>query len=231
MPNAGSRISSPGVLGRLPSPTMTSISCTRSSCVADHRAVNADLIGLRRRHDLVGELDLRNDEAVFARELAAHLRDAGGDFAVRGEQRRRQLLAEAQFDLDRLQLLLDRSARVGARLLLDRRFLRRLVARPPWPAGREWRCRRTPSARRAPRTGMNGRPGMTPRINIRNGRQEQRRRIIAELAEHRLFRRAARAALGDQQARGERNDQRGNLRDETVADRQLGEYVGGVRQA
>ena len=52
-----------------------------------------------------------------------------------GQQRRRQLLAEAQLDLGRLQLLLDRAARVGAGLFLaldfaggDRGALLRLTA-------------------------------------------------------------------------------------------------------
>ena len=43
----------------------------------DRRAVNLDLVGLRRRLDVVGETDLRNDEAVLASELAPHLGDAG----------------------------------------------------------------------------------------------------------------------------------------------------------
>ena len=41
------------------------------------------------------------------------------------EERRRQLLAEAELDLGRLQLLLDRAARFGLGLLLLRRFARR----------------------------------------------------------------------------------------------------------
>ena len=62
-------------------------------------------------------------------------------------------------------------------------------------------------------------------------RHGQRARIAAELAEHRLLGRAARAALGDQQAGGQRDDQRRNLRDQAVADRELGEDVGGARRA
>ena len=60
-----------------------------------------------------------------------------------------------------------------------------------------------------------------------SGRDVERARIGAELAEHRLVGRAARAALGDQQAGGERDDQRRDLRDQAVADRQLDEHVGG----
>ena len=53
----------------------------------------------------------------------------------------------------------------------------------------------------------------------------------AELAEHGLVGRAARAALGNQQAGGQRDDQRRDLGDEAVADRQLGEHVGGLAHA
>ncbi len=48
----------------------------------------------------------------------------------------------------------------------------------------------------------------------------------AELAEHRFFRRTARAPFRNQQARGERNDERRNLRHQSVAHRQFGEDVG-----
>ena len=142
-------------------------------------------------------------------------------------ERGAQLLAEAELDLDRLQLLLDRGARLGLGLLLLRRLSRRLLRARPWRCGGEWRCRRRPSGRRASRTAGKAGPERRRASTIRSGRQKERVRIAAELAEHRLFGRAARAALGDQQARGERDDERGNLRDEAVADRKLGEDVGG----
>ena len=84
MPKAGSRTSSPG---------------SRALAVADddqilpdahflrrnHRAVDPDLIGLGRRLDVVGELDLGHDEAVLPREFAAHLGDPRADLVVRAE--------------------------------------------------------------------------------------------------------------------------------------------------
>ena len=78
----------------------------------DHRAVDLDLVALRRDGEVVGELDLRHDEAVLRGELAAHLADALRQLAVRREQRRRELLAEAELDLGGLQRLLDRVARL-----------------------------------------------------------------------------------------------------------------------
>ncbi len=54
--------------------------------------------------------------------------------------------------------------------------------------------------------------------------QQQGAWIIAELGENRLFGRAARAALRDQQAGRQRHDQRRDLRDEAVADGQRREY-------
>ena len=166
MPNAGSRISSPGVEGRRPSPTTTSMSWTRSSCVADDRAVQADLIGLGRRVDLVGKPDFRHDEAVFARELAPHLGDAVGDLGVLRQQRRGQLLGEAQLDLDRLQLLLDRGARLGARCAPP--APRAPPPRPARPCAPRAGIAKPTNASRPPSAanGNSGRPGMTPRMNI-----------------------------------------------------------------
>ena len=228
MPKAGSRTSSPGTLGRLPSPTMTRHFVHPQFLRRRRRAVNLDLIGLGRRLDVVGELDLRHDEAVLARELAPHLGDARGDLVVRGEQRRRQLLAEAQLDLDRLQLLLDRGARLG------------LAPSPRSPSSRP-RPRAASlasaagdrdadeghQARRAARTAGTAGPARRRASNISSAAMNSAIGIVAELAEHRLVGRAARAALGDQQAGGERDDQRRDLRDEAVADRELGEDVGG----
>ena len=54
------------------------------------------------------------------------------------------------------------------------------------------------------------------------------RGVIAELGENGLFGRAARAALGHQQAGRKRDDQRRDLGDEAVADGQLREDVGGI---
>ena len=63
------------------------------------------------------------------------------------------------------------------------------------------------------------------------GCEKERVRIAAELVDDRLVGRAARAALGDEQSRGERDDERGDLRDEAVADRELGKDVGSSREA
>jgi hypothetical protein len=57
------------------------------------------------------------------------------------------------------------------------------------------------------------------------GGNEKRARVFAELIEDRLVGRADRAALGNEKTGGQRNNQRRNLRDETVADRQLGEDI------
>ena len=75
-----------------------------------------------------------------------------------------------------------------------------------------------------------GQPGNNPQDHHQEGRHEEGGRVIAELSQNGLFRRTAGAALGDEQARGQRDDQRGNLRDETVPDRQLGVDVARRRQ-
>src|SRR5580692_10220125 len=92
----------------------------------DSGAMNLDLIGPRRRLDIVGETDLRNHETVLARELTPHLADAGAELVARRQQRSVELLAQDKFDLERLELLLDRGARLSLGALLPRRSLRRL---------------------------------------------------------------------------------------------------------
>jgi len=57
-----------------------------------------------------------------------------------------------------------------------------------------------------------------------------RARIAAELLEHRLLGRTSRAALGDEQARGKRDDKGRNLRNQPVSDGELGEDIGRARQ-
>ena len=49
----------------------------------DDRAVHLDLVALARDVEVVGEPDLRNDEAVLRGELLAHLADPEGEFLVR----------------------------------------------------------------------------------------------------------------------------------------------------
>ncbi len=52
-----------------------------------------------------------------------------------------------------------------------------------------------------------GRPGISASTISSTGSDIERARIGAELAEHRLVGRAARAALGNEQAGGERDDE------------------------
>jgi len=92
----------------------------------DRGAVDLDLIGPRRRAKIVGETDLRNHEAVLARELASHLGDTRADLVAGRQQRGVELLAQDQLDLERLELLLDRGARLSLGPLVFRRRLRRL---------------------------------------------------------------------------------------------------------
>ena len=56
------------------------------------------MVGLVRNGDIVGDLDLRDNEAVLRRKLLAHLADAEGEFLMRAEEPRRHHLTERQFD-------------------------------------------------------------------------------------------------------------------------------------
>ena len=166
----------------------------------------------------------------WLRELAAHLGDALRQLAVRLEQGRRDLLAEAELDLRRScsdSLTEWRASSSAARGgFLDLGLLRRTHLRPALRDGVGDEAQ-APSQNSA--KGRNGRPGASARTNIGNAGKQQGAGIVAELAEDGLLGRAARAALRNQQAGGERDDQRRDLRDEAVADGQLGEDVGGGR--
>ena len=191
----------------------------------DRGPMDLDLIGLRRGLDVVGEADLGNDEAVLAGEFAPHLGDARGHLVARENERGVQFLAEAKLDLERLQLLPDRGARLGLGLLVFRRLPRRLFrAVLGDAAGNGDADEGHEAAERRER--QEGQPGDDAERRHQEGREKERVRIAAELIDDRLVGRAARAALGDEQARRERNDERRDLRDEAVADRELGEDVG-----
>ena len=85
-----------------------------------------------------------------------------------------------------------------------------------------------PEAIRPPRTakGRNGRPGMMARMPIRTADDGERARIAAQLIDDRLVGGAGGAAARNEQAGSERDDQRRDLRDQTVTDRELDEDVG-----
>ncbi len=78
--------------------------------------------------------------------------------------------------------------------------------------------------------GSNGRPGTSASASIRNAATAQRARITTELPEDGLLGRTSRAALGDEQAGRERDDEGRDLGDQTVADRELHEHVGRSRK-
>ena len=192
----------------------------------DRGAVELDLVGFRRRLDVVGEADLGNDEAVLPGELAPHLGDARGHLVARQDQRGVQFLRQHELDLERLELLPDR----GAVLRLRLRVLRRLARRGLGAV-----------ARQAPRNGdadegheaaeqgegQERQPGNDAQHGHQQRGEKEGVRIAGELVDDRLVGRAASAALGDEQAGGERDDERRDLGDEAIADRELGEDVGG----
>ncbi len=79
-----------------------------------------------------------------------------------------------------------------------------------------------------PDEGQEGKSGQESQNRQQQGRDLEGARIGGELAEHGLVGGPARAALGDQKAGGQRDDQRRNLGHQAVADRQLDEHVGGL---
>ena len=156
-----------GRRGGVPSPTTTSISSTRSSCVADDRAVHPDLVGLGGDRELVGDADLGHDEAV----LRANLRrimptrlaispcghaESGRKLLARSRARSRSVLSCS---------LIDARPRRGRAFVLRAAGGVRCVGCVRAAPGR--RSRRRRASRRATAKGMSGRPGMTPRMNIR----------------------------------------------------------------
>jgi hypothetical protein len=76
------------------------------------------------------------------------------------------------------------------------------------------------------REGQERQAGNDAEHRHRHGGEKERVWIAAQLIDDRLVGRAARAALGDQEAGGERDDEGRNLGHQAVADRELGEDVG-----
>ncbi|SPU66631.1 Uncharacterised protein [Brucella neotomae] len=149
-------------------------------------------------------------------------------FLLRGDQPGRKLLAQAKLDLVGFQRSLDRIAFLLFRLaLLLARFggiglaLARLAARHG--NADERHCAAEQEERK----------GRKARHDAQNEKQERRNqkrlRISAKLAENRLIGRAARAAFRHEKPGSERNDQSRNLCYQTIAHRQFGENIGGLR--
>ena len=185
--------------------------------------MNLDLIGLRRNGQVVAEPDLRHHEAVLLGELAAHLRHALRKLAVGLDERRRNLLAQAQLDLDRLERLPDRIACLllgYARRFLDLCLLGRAQLRPTLRYGIGDEAHDGPEQGK----GKQRQPRRQRQDEHDQRSQKQGTGIVAELSENGLFGRAARAALRDQQTGRQRDDQSRDLGDETVADGQRREY-------
>ncbi len=194
-----------------------------------HGAVDLDLVAFGVDVERVGDLDLGHHEAVLAGELAPHLDHAVAQHVLGGHELARELLPQAQLHLGGAQELLDRFLGVGERAALGRLGAGRLGGRAGRiPAGQAVAHEQHGAAQRREGEERQARHGRQDEQQER--RHEQGAWEIAELAQHRLVGRAARAALGHQQARAQRYDQGGDLRHEAVAHRQLGEHVGRVRQ-
>ena len=155
----------------------------------DHRAVDLDLVALRRNRQGFGHLDLGNDEAVLRARISAASCRRGWRLRLRERSTcAGELLADAELDLVGLQRLLDRIARLVARpcrpppcdfRLLDAPagllLLRNRVADEGHGAGER-------------REGDERQAGDDGEHDHQRGGHEERARIVAELAEHRLAR-------------------------------------------
>ena len=225
MPKAGSRVSVPGMSGLRPVAHDDQAFAEPELLGHHDGAVDLDLVGLRRHLHAVGDFDVGDHEAVLLGELAPHLGDAVGEFALRGQQPRGELLAHDDLDLGRAQEFLDGILGLGrggvVRHLGGGRDLGRLGG---GDAARQHGADRHHGAPEQ-REGEEGEPRHQRQHEHHQRGDEEGAREVHELVQHRLFGRAARAALGDQQRRAERHDQGGDLRHEAVADRQLGEHV------
>ena len=157
-----------------PSPMTTRTSPSRSSCAGDDGAVDPDLVALGRHGEIVGELDLRNDEAVLRwRTCAASWRRAAPARHATRQECAGKLLAEAELDLDGLQHLLDRlRGPPPPRAAGASRALAFSAARTSGPALAGWRRRRSPWRRRATRTAAAAGPGARASTNISDGGDE-----------------------------------------------------------
>ena len=187
--------------------------------MGDAGIVDPDLVSLGIDRQIVGELDLGNDEAVLLGELLADLGHAMGKLGARAQQMDRKVAAERQLDLRGLERFLDGFLGLGLGAFVG-------LARVLFPLPR-----RLPPGQRVTDEGHDAaeqheRRHRQPR---HEGEHEHHQcggrhgaRIAAELPQHGLLRRAPGAALGDQQARRQRHDQGRHLRHQTVADGELG---------
>jgi hypothetical protein len=162
-------------------------------------------------------------------EFAPHLGDPMRQFVVGDVNPARELPSEAEFDLGGLQRLLHRLPDLGGRLEVRLGLAGGLGALPRRDALRDGGADEGHDAAQR-REGRKWQAGDEGEHDHEHGRQQERPRVVAELADDSFFRRSPNAALGDQKARGQRHDQRRDLRHQAIADRQLGEHVGGVAE-
>ena len=187
----------------------------------DHVTVGVEL-------DVVEDAHRRHDEAHFGRERAAQRLDLLGEpFSGGGIDQRQQRIAELDFQVVHLQR---RRHRLFRRRRLFGVGLLRLGRDRPLAAAID----HVSEARRAAaeREKRDHRYARQQRHHQHHrGRHAERLRIAGKLLEQRLVGGAGDAGLGDQQAGGDRNDQRRHLRDQAVADAEQRVGVGGLGEA
>ena len=194
--------------------------------VGGHRgSVNADVVALVLDRDVVRNLDFRHDETVLGSELLSHLCDAEGQFLVRSKQLGGNLLAEHQFDLRGLEDRLDRILFLVLGFLLGAVDLLRLGAGFLVTLARDDPAAESHAGAQQ-HEGNERQAGHHGQQKQQTRRRKERPGIAAQLIDDGLIGRTQLTAAGDQQAGRQRDDQRRDLADQSVADRQPHEHVG-----
>ena len=176
--------------------------------------LDADGVAAGRQARIVGEADLREDQPELGGDVVAHVEDAGVEAGRLVHHHRHQVRARTPCG--------SRRRRGGRRATAWPASAPPAAPRPP-SASRILVCARQPGGRRRgwPRragTGTNGRPGMKAKSAISTATVPSAVGIAAELADQRPVGGADEAALGEQHGAGDRDDDRGDLGDEAVAD-------------
>jgi hypothetical protein len=190
--------------------------------------LDLDVVVVRLELDVVDDAHRRHDEAELGRKLAPQRPDLIGQPVLPAGRIDQRQQAVADLDLELVEL-----EQVVERLLLRRAVGGERRAQPaPRPLPRlpcSWRACRNDTRARRNRRRARGRAASECPAAARSAASPPPTCPAPwdspRAACQRLVGRAAHARLRDQQARGGRDDQRRDLADQTVADRQQGVVV------
>ena len=189
-------------------------------------ALDLDQVAEALEERIVGQTDIRDDEAEFDRDVLAHAADPGADAGLLVHHGGDQAPAEFHPDLVDVHLVAQRLCRGACRIgrLGPLQGLGLTppggLVRPPGACAQPSRARHEGQERQARHEGEQ---------EQQDRDHAERARVAAELRDQGFVGAAEDTALRDQQGRGHRDDDGWDLRDQAVADGQDGVGLEGLR--